>query len=259
MSIDRPIFKKSFTADSVPSWICPTCNRGVLESEQKNFKIFESSESKSNHTHNAWEPNWDYGAFIGFLQCNSSKCSEIVGIIGKMQVEEGQVFDEENDYSSFVYYKELTPTKFHPALHIFNINKDVPKEITNAILNAFDIFWTDLSACGNKIRSVVECILDDRRVPKTYIDKGNRKGYTLHKRIEIFKKSNPEEADNFMAIKWIGNTGSHQINNLTKDDIMDGLEILEYVTNNLYDKNNPRIKKLSKKINKRKRPLGKKV
>jgi len=256
MSINRQLFKNPFTLDSIPTWICPNCKIGVLEIDKKNIKIFESSASKSYHSHPAWEPTWINGGFLGFFKCSNSKCSEIVGIIGKMNVVEGQEFNEEYERWDLVAFKELSPTQFCPQLDIFQINKDVPEKIKETILIAFNIYWTDLSSCANKIRVVAECIMDDMKVPKTYLDKGKRKGYSLHKRIEQFKKTNIEEAEHLMAIKWIGNVGSHQLENLTKEDILDGFEILELVTNKLYDKSTARIKKLSKKINKRKKPIG---
>jgi hypothetical protein len=257
MSINRQLCKNAFTLDSIPSWICPTCKMGVLETDKKNIKVFEGSESKSYHSHPAWEPSWINGGFLGFFKCTNPKCSEIVSIIGKMNVVEGQEFNEEHERWDIVAFRELNPTQFFPPLDIFHINKDVPEKIKTAILSAFNIYWADLSSCANKIRVAAECIMDDLKVPKTYMDRRKRKGYSLHKRIEIFRRTNIEEAEHLMAIKWIGNFGSHQLENLTKDDILDGFEILELVTNKIYDKNTARIKKLSKKINKRKKPIGK--
>ena len=259
MSINRPLYKNSFTSDRILPWICPSCKIGVLETDKKNIKIYESSESKSYHNHPAWEPSWISGGFIGFLICSNSNCSETVGIIGKMNLIEGQEYNEEYDRWDLVGTKELIPTQFYPPLNIFPMNKDVPKRINIIVSSAFNLFWVDLSSCANKIRTVAECIMDDKKVPKTYLDKRKRKGYTLHRRIEMFKKTNIEEAELLMAIKWIGNTGSHQVDNLTKDDILDGFDILELVTTKLYDTNSSRIKKLSRKINKRKKPIGKAI
>lgn len=76
------------------------------------------------------------------------------------------------------------------------------------------------------------------KVPKT--------GYTLHKRIERFKIKNPEQAESLMAIKWIGNSGSHTNRSLTKDDILDSFEILEHVTTKLYETDTKRITQLTK-------------
>ena len=60
MSIDRRPFENFFTLSRIPSWICPNCKIGVLEAEQKDIKIYESSESKSYHGHPEWDRSLIY-------------------------------------------------------------------------------------------------------------------------------------------------------------------------------------------------------
>ena len=96
------------------------------------------------------------------------------------------------------------------------------------------------------------------KVKKTTIDKkGKRRGLSLHARIEEFRRKFPNEADMLMAIKWIGNSGSHASEKLTKDDTLDGFEILEHVIHKLFETETKRIKKLTKIINKKKGPTKK--
>ncbi len=258
MSINRSLFEDAFTSNRIPAWICPTCKIGILKADKNDIKVYESSASKSIHNHPAWEPDWMYGGFVGLLTCSNPNCSEKVGIIGDMHFVEKQEYSEDLDEWVYVRQNELNPTQFSPAINIFQINKDVPRKLAEAIYSSFSLYWIDLSSCANKIRTVAECIMDNKKVPKIYMDKGKRKSYTLHKRIELFKETNTEEAELLMAIKWIGNSGSHQTDNLTDDDILDSFELLELVTNKLYETDSTRIKKLSKNINKRKKPIGKK-
>jgi hypothetical protein len=259
MSINRLLFKSPFTLNNVPSWICPTCKTGILKGDKKSIKAYESIESKSVHSHEAWEPDWINGAFVGILNCSNSDCGEAVSILGKMNYVEGQEYDYELDRLDFHYQEELTPLQLYPTISIFQIQEEVPDKIKNIIMNSFSLYWLDLSSCANKIRTAAEYIMDDRKVPKTFLSKGKRKGHSLHKRIELFSKTNQEVAELLMAIKWIGNTGSHQFDNLTKDDILDSFEILEQVTFRLYDTSSNRIKKMSKIINKKRRPIGKRT
>ncbi len=58
--------------------------------------------------------------------------------------------------------------------------------------------------------------MDEQKIQSTYIERRKRKIYSLHKRIEFFKVKKPDEGDLFMAIKWIGNSGSHKNEDLTK-------------------------------------------
>jgi len=257
MTIKRITFKNDFNIESIPDWICPTCNKGVLKYERKNIKTFEGALSLSAHGHPAWEPDWINGVFLGLLKCSNPSCNETVVMTGDFRSEEGQEYDEMNNRYNLVLNKFLIPSCFNPPMKIFQINDNVPEEIRDEIIKAFNVYWIDVSSCSNKIRVVVELIMDNRKVKKTFIHRGKRKGYTLHKRIEFFKLTNPEEADLLMAIKWIGNTGSHRSDNLTRDDILDGLEILEHVLTKLYETDTKRIATLTKKINKRKKPLGK--
>lgn len=257
MAITRTTFKNAFQTKSFPEYTCPTCHKGILFIEHKNIKTYESANSISAHGHDAWEPEWMQGIFFGILKCSNGSCGETVVMTGEYVSKEKHEYDYQNDTYDLVVNKLLTPTCFNPAPHIFQLHKELPENINYEIINSFKIFWLDISSCANKIRRVVELIMDDMKIPKTYLQSGKRKGYSLHKRIEQFKAKKPEEADLLMAIKWIGNSGSHTGDGLTKDDILDSYEILEHVTNKLYEKDTKRISKLTKTINKRKKAIGK--
>jgi hypothetical protein len=256
MTIVRTIFKNAFQANNVPDWTCPTCQKGILKSDHKNIKIYESAFSLKERKLVAWKAEWINGIFLGLLKCSNSSCFETVIITGKYKNNETYSNGTANDKNEIIINQLLTPTSFNPPIDIFHINNEVPRQIFNEIKNAFNVYWLDSSSCANKIRTVVELIMDDMKVAKTYIQAKKRKSYTLHKRIELFKIKKPEQADLLMAIKWIGNSGSHTGDNLTKDDILDSFEILEHVTNRLYETDSKRIAKLTKMINQRKRALG---
>ncbi len=56
-----------------------------------------------------------------------------------------------------------------------------------------------------------------------------------------------------LAIKWLGNAGSHP-DIITTDDVMDTYEIMEHVLENIYENKEKNIRKIAKRINKRKGP-----
>ncbi|QRR00803.1 DUF4145 domain-containing protein [Dyadobacter sandarakinus] len=114
----------------------------------------------------------------------------------------------------------------------------------------------DTASCANKVRVVVEKMMDDLKIKKTYTSSRSRKSYSLHQRIEFFKTKYPQFADSVMAIKWIGNSGSHNNDPINKNDILDAFEILNYVLADLYETHKKRIHRLTKTINKRKKPVG---
>lgn len=253
MAISRTIWKNAFTEKNIPEWNCPTCNSGILKGQKKDFKSYESATSRSAHGHDDWDPEWISGSFHGILTCNNVNCGEQVLVMGNMSVDGYEEYDERYgfEYNSTEFFH---PQMFVPTLNLFNINPEVPDNINKAIVESFKIYWLDISSCANKIRIATELIMDEQKIAKTYVSAGKRKGYTLHKRIELFKVNKPEEAELLMAIKWIGNFGSHGGIQLTKDDLIDAFEILDHVTTKLYEKESHRIKKLSKAINKRKKP-----
>jgi len=156
MAIDRISFKNEFNIESLPDWICPACNKGVLKYERKNIKTYESAESLSAHGHPAWEPEWINGVFLGLLKCSNPTCSENVIVSGYFRSEEGHEYDEMNDRYNLVFNKFVIPSCFRPPLKIFQINENIPEKIKNEIIKAFNVYWIDNSSCSNKIRVIVE-------------------------------------------------------------------------------------------------------
>ncbi|UBI32352.1 DUF4145 domain-containing protein (plasmid) [Acinetobacter variabilis] len=60
--------------------------------------------------------------------------------------------------------------------------------------------------------------------------------------------------DYLMAIKWLGNSGSHDLEEITLQDIMDVYEIMEFVLRNLYGNVQNTLQK-AQLINQKKGPL----
>ncbi|MDR6527320.1 hypothetical protein J2787_002712 [Chryseobacterium rhizosphaerae] len=256
MPINKIIFKREFTVNNLPDYICPTCKKGLLNKYKEDIKTYESKTSLSLGNNEAWEPEWMHGLFLGLLKCNNISCSESVAITGNYRCSQDYEYDEINDRNNLVVEEYLTPTFFNPAINIFQLNENIPENISQEIKESFKLYWVDLSSCANKIRKVVELIMDNIKIPKTYLKNGKRKRYSLHERIENFKIRNQAQGDLLMAIKWIGNSGSHSSETISKDNLLDSYEILEHVTENLYGKQLQRIERISKIINKKKKPLN---
>ena len=95
-------------------------------------------------------------------------------------------------------------------------------------------------------------LLTRRRIRQTYIDKnGTKQAYTTHARIETLQKKHPDARKQLMAVKWIGNAGSHT-DKLTSSDVVAGAEHLELALRLLYDKRDEMLKRSADRINKRK-------
>ena len=258
MSLKRSIWKNHFKKNEIPEWNCPTCKKGILKGDEKNFIISEDSETIKNYSWEDWEEFFRKGVFCGTLKCNNSNCDENVAIIGEMSVIEESFYAEEVDDVIETYTELLKPKLFIPSLEIFTLIESIPENIKYQIKEAFSLFFTDNSSCANKIRIVVELIMDEFKIQKVTIgnDRKRRK-ISLHHRIEKFKLKYPYEGEFLMAIKWIGNTGSHSVEQLTKDDTLDGFEMLEHVIYKLYEIETKKINLLKKKINERKGAIKK--
>ena len=103
---------------------------------------------------------------------------------------------------------------------------------------------------NNKKRDSIELLLNEQKVKKFEITGGKRRPISLHKRIQLF--GNNDVKDLLTAIKWIGNTGSHNSSNLETIDVIETYKLLEFSLKKLYENEDKEIKKITDEINKRK-------
>ena len=61
-------------------------------------------------------------------------------------------------------------------------------------------------------------------------------------------------SDRLLAIKWLGNFGSHGSEKITIDDVLDAYEIMEDVLHEVYPDRGRNVSKLTKEINRKKGP-----
>lgn len=243
------ILISKFTITQLPNWICPSCYSGHLELVEDHFHFEETKLSESWKAEDDWEPEFINYLFHGTLRCKN--CKDFITFLGKGTVDHDYLYDQFSREHEEVYMDNFSPLYFNPPLKLFKVHEKCPENIANEINDSFKLIWNDLASCANKIRSSLELLMDYQKVNKVFTQSGKRKKLSLHQRIVEFKQINPEIADYLLAIKWIGNTGSH-IGDLTKEDIIDAYELLEYSLNLMFDKKTEKLKKISKEINKRK-------
>lgn len=89
-------------------------------------------------------------------------------------------------------------------------------------------------------------------------NKGKFRSLSLHERIEKFGTTEADAATQLMAIKWLGNTGSHiSLNELKRDDLLDAFEHFEFALELTYVKLADTLKERAIKIIKKKGPVQK--
>lgn len=215
MALNRELWEKVwFEVDALPDWPSPCCQSARLKLDAGGL-----SGTK-------------YKAFR--LKCID--CDEIVLV-------SGLVNDEEN---------LLQPVCFLPTLNLFPLSNRCPSNIAAQTRQAFSLYWSDKNAAGNRIRASVELILDHLKIKKNRLTKINkRQPMTLHDRILEYHPKNPDVGEMLLAIKWVGNIGSHRTE-LKKVDLLDDLEMLEFVHDELFTKSRSQIQQRAKLINRNK-------
>jgi len=185
------------------------------------------------------------------LKC--SRCDNTVFVVGKVTHVEAD--DEEFGWH---LVEALDPKFFQPATPLIAIPSKTPAGVVEEISGASSLFWSSPPSAANRLRVALERLMDDRKIPRK--QKSSKKKLvelSLHARIEKYSLKNTEVGAKLLAIKWIGNSGSH-IAKLTSTDVLDGFELLAHALEEIYDSKSTRLKKLADSINKKRGPRKKK-
>jgi hypothetical protein len=230
------ITQEPFTFLSPPNWQCGTCGSRPLSFAPKDF-LFRDTAGTSNARGEEWfEPEMIVERFVGFARCPNANCGEHVRITG---LTSNVLEPDRGSYGeSLVTY--LHVDQITPAPPIIDIPEKCPDAVTAAITRAFDLYWTDAAAAANAIRQAIEALMNRYGVRKFGKDKktGARVRIPLHNRIDHgFRKKDPGPADSLLAIKWIGNAGSHEdARPLDRVDVVDAFDLLDHALEELFVK-----------------------
>lgn len=236
-----------------PSIPCPTCDRGNLAPVSETFTSEEAktSERIQSEQWNDWEPDWAYGGFSCTLRCGKPTC-DLVRVVGEMRVV--AEFDEHGTWDGNSWSVEFRPKLFHPSLPLLQNHQEAPRSILGRIEAASAVIWVDPSSAANRLRSAVEALMDDQGIPRRWSGIKGPFPLSLHQRIERLAAAKPafaETADMILAVKWIGNVGSHE-DSLKIAHVLEGVEILDFALTEIYDKSRDALKKLAADITARK-------
>ena len=241
--IDRFSYK-----DTSPPWICPICKTGNLKGNKETLKIEQTLDTKkARRIHNYEKDGVTSFRFAGFMHCQNNLCNERIAIAGK-----GLLHSVLRNEPVSIHYMHdrisvYIPQYFEPPLDIFQIPDTCPSSVRAQIIRSFSHYFSDLHACANAIRASLELIMDDKGIERT--DKRNKLIF-LGSRIKKFCTDNPQFDVYIEAVKWIGNAGSH-FDILTKEEILDGYELLEFIIFELYERaeHQKNLKEKASKIN----------
>ena len=242
-------FLKGFTKDSEVPFPCPECGRITLEIDSDSISTNETVASKRNQ-----EADFDIETieevYKGSFICINKKCNEQIYHIGKV-FHEWDCFDYVvvDGYPSPSQREPvwfMMPEYITPFIKYFEIPTKTPNEIVNALNEAFKLTPTSYSAAANKVRVAVEVLCS------TFGIEGRRKNgsfIVLNQRLESIKEENglyPFKTK-LSAIKWLGNAGSHEEDDVDIESLFHSFEIIKNVLDGLYNKSD-RVDRLAELV-----------
>ncbi|MFE5258113.1 DUF4145 domain-containing protein [Streptomyces coelicoflavus] len=136
-----------------------------------------------------------------------------------------------------------------------------PAPVKDRVQDAARVIWADAGSAANRLRSAIEELLTAQKIPRTKLvtrrgpaQVKRRLRLSTQARIEILRSKESEAADLLEAVKWIGNSGSHE-GSVTVEDVLNGVVLLEHALHTLYDRRAKDLAKIAKQINNRKGPV----
>lgn len=218
----------------------------VAESLTKSW----TADTNEAFAHEAFDASWVELRFVALLKCDNAKCKEPVVVGGSGRVEESP----NEDLTRMDYEELFIPTYVFPPPRLIALPPDAPSPVVEELNQAFTASWNDYASAANRIRAAAEHLMDALKIPKTTVNsKGKRELLKLHSRIDKTKAKYPATHQSLLAVKWLGNAGSHSTA-LTRDAVFDALDIFEAVLHELYSSHPRALKKLVSRVIARKGP-----
>ena len=233
MASTRDLWLTSFPDDEIPALPCPWYDRGNLRYVHKSLRVEESDAARLAQQDGDITPLDVTSLFSLFLKCGVGKCGCIVSVHGDADLKERDHWD--HDEERFFYL--LTPRGMFPAPPLATIPPETPEDIAQEIRIACQFFWVDLGSCANRLRISVEKILDHLGSPQG----------RLFDRIAQFKANDPDHADTFDALRYVGNVGSHE-GAVKRDAILDAFEIYQDALAELFGRRSAKIAAMKQKL-----------
>lgn len=251
--MDRRTLKIPFTRGNTPDWLCPRCRKGLLRFVDGQFHAEERKDSKEAHRHEAWDPDWIEYVYSGLLRCANDNCGEFVANTGTGGVGVDVVLDDDGEPEQ-AWGDFFRPKYFEPPLRLIELPEDCPISVSEPLLESFRLFFSSPPAASNNVRTALEALLTELGVRRYNTKNGKRIFLNLHSRISLLPAKYSELGELLLAIKWLGNAGSHADSVVKIDDVMDAYELIDHVLQELYAQKAKKAKALARKINKKKGP-----
>ncbi|HCR1067269.1 DUF4145 domain-containing protein [Klebsiella pasteurii] len=202
-----------FTKNSIPDWCCPACGRPTLELIPDSFHAKRTSYAQ--HQYEADEgfcPEDDEDVFSCLLMCSQRNCLQPVSVSGDGYHDR----EYENSYNGeFNYIAIYRPRYFYPPLSLFTPCESYPEQIKSQLKEISSHLPGHRQAAINALRTTLESVLDHFGIPREQ----QSRYLSLDKRISLIPEPYRYIEAGFRAMKWLGNTGSHNLKEISDEDI----------------------------------------
>ena len=246
--MNRHIWTEELSVVHCPPWPCHVCGKGTLVLIKDSLVFHETVESRRSHNAEAFDFDWITYVFTAWAHCTNHSCKQEYAITGTGGVAPQYVSENEWEYEEY-----FRPKFCYPMPDFFKFPAKCPQDVKNELRDAFAIFWSNKAACAGRLRVALEYLMNHIGVPKR--KKGSNGKFhdlSLHARIEAFANKEPTIGAQLMALKWIGNTGSHD-SNVGTNDLLDSFEIMEHALAEIIGGHSARVAELAKQLTKKHR------
>ncbi|MEI9629325.1 DUF4145 domain-containing protein [Phytobacter diazotrophicus] len=207
-----------------PDWICPVCGGNTLAIKEGTFHAGQTAESsKIWETPDVGLPDMEF-AFVCLLFCERTRCPAVVAVTGTgVLPDSDRVRPYAGKITGDIIYRA---SSFTPALPAFAIPAGCPEEVALPLRQSFKLFIIAPGSAATAIRIALEALMDALKIPEA----------RLHSRLEKLRDNAAyaEHMEALMALKWLGNAGSHELDRVSSKDIEDAYQIIESVLDKIF-------------------------
>lgn len=254
--MERKLFQRVFVGDDhALHWQCPRCGIGALQLVSESLIEQQTARSAFEQKVNGNDPTIYDGVYVCLVQCKNGNCGELMSVAGTTGYEE-RYDDPEIDGAHWAMY--YRPTRMDPPPHIIRYFEKCPELVKDEIDRAERLYWVDEKAAVNAIGTALEILFTGLRVPRFRRTNHGRRRLSLAERIAILAARNPRWEPPATAIRWIRNEGSHS-GNVTSDDVLDALELLEFLLEEIVDRRPKKLARLAGEIARIKGPRSRRA
>ena len=259
MSIDpalRQLASEIEDSASFPSPRCPDCGVGTVSFAAPTQ--FETAGMREARKHFAYDPDWEHGTFLARGACGASKCQQVVIATGTWRVDYGTAGGYPESYADqfAVFYRVR---QVHPPLRLMELPDDAAVNealggIAEGLLTAGAVLFTAPGLAATSLRGCVERFLSNAGIARRTKKDRFR---PLDLRLVEWRDEEATRhgiADLMLAVKWLGNTGTHEDSVLTAADVLEGARLLDEAFHRLYV--SPAITAAAEAINAAKGPVN---